>query len=444
MGINSALKAILHAAIPHPLAGYIRKADNATKLDVVVSESTGLEIVDSIDLGIKGADSPSVDAFGRWRVSEPANRIDVEFTYDAMPLIMETITAGGATITHNATTRDVTLAIVNATAGTSASFPSHYAAPYTPGNGQKIDMTGTLDYAGLGGGTTAVFVRNNGVEQVINQGSWNKDLLPDVDWSKSQIFAIDFQSLKTGRVRFGLVRNGIEITCHEIYNDNIRRNGYWQHPNLPLCWRIYNSGGNTVSEIGYFDADNGVGFRYTIPANAGAQMLAICGTVKSEGGLDLFTLTGFPFTASNVATTVTVSTILIPLVSIQLKATFNSKINRGLVIPTALSILSDNPLFYRLVLNPTLTGAAFASVDNNSLVNVDVAASALTGGTVIGAGYAGSGGNRAAPTPPGFTGRVPLSVDYAGAVGDILSVAAIRVGAQNAVAAAALEWKEIR
>jgi hypothetical protein len=172
--------------------------------------------------------------------------------------------------------------------------------------------------------------------------------------------------------------------------------------------------------------------------------LAICGTVKSEGALDLFDVPGFAFSASNVAASVTVSTTLIPLLSIQLKATFNSKNNRGLVIPVDMSLLTDNPIFYRLVLNPTLTGAVFASVDNNSIVNADVAASALTGGTVLGAGYAGTGGVRAAASRTGFTGRVPLTVNYAGAVGDILTVAAVRVGTINAATNAALEWKEIR
>jgi hypothetical protein len=68
MGINSALKAILHAAIPHPLAGYIRNADNTTKLDVVVSEIVDLVALnpltpasyDYIQLGYTGTNLTSV------------------------------------------------------------------------------------------------------------------------------------------------------------------------------------------------------------------------------------------------------------------------------------------------------------------------------------------------------------------------------------------------
>lgn len=434
--INSTQKQILHASIPHPLAGYIRNSDNATKVDVVISEANNLPVV--------AADSAGVDAFGRLRTSLTGQRIDVEFTYDAMPLIMESITAGGGSITHNAATRDVTLAVGDAVDGSGATFPTHYCSPYTPGNGQKIDMTGTLNPANLPGGTVSVFVRNAGADIEIEQTNWNKDFLEDVDWSKSQIFTMDFQSLKVGRIRFGLVRSGVEIICHEIYNDNVRSNGFWQHPNLPITWRIYNADGNTIAEIGYFNADNGIGFRFTVPAHAAATLLAICGTVKSEGGLDLFDMPGFSFAASNQATTIAASTTLIPILSIQLKTTFNSKNNRGLVVPLDLSLLTDNPAFYRLVLNPTLTNPSFASVHDNSLVNVDVAATALTGGTILGAGYAGAGGVRAAATSAGFTGKVPLSVNYDASTGDILTLAAKRVGSTNAAVAAALEWKEIR
>jgi len=436
MSIASHLKKIKAVWTDHPLAGYIRAVDATSKLDVVVSEANTLPV--------SLADGAQLDAFGRLRVAGTGLRADVEFTLDAMPLLMESITAGGASIAHNATTRDVTLAIGDANAGTIATLPLHYHVPYTPGSGQKIDITGTLDAAGIGGGVASIFVRNNGTDVVdLPQTSWNNGV-PDVDWSKSQIFSMDFQSLKVGRVRFALVRDGAEVLLHEIYNDNRRLNGYWQYPSLPLTWRIYNADGNTVMEIGYFNANNGIGFKYTIPANANAQLLAICGTVKSEGGTDLFDIAGFPFSASNGATTVTVSTTLIPLLSIQLKTTFNSKENRGLVIPLDVSFVNDNPINYRVILNPTLTGAAFASVDANSLVNFDVAASALTGGRVLESGYAGAGSARAAATRPGISGRVPLSVNYLGTVGDILTVAAIRVGATNAATGAAMDWREIR
>ena len=187
-----------------------------------------------------------------------------------------------------------------------------------------------------------------------------------------------------------------------------------------------------------------IGFRFRAPIDASHYARAICATVKSEGGGGLLDLDGFPFAAGNGATTKTVSTTLIPLASIQLKTTFNSLANRGLVLPQAYSFVTDQPIYYEIRINPTLTGASFASVDANSIVNVDVAATAVTGGRVIASGYVGAGGQRAGGTEKGITSKIPLSVDYAGTTGDILTICAIRAGAQNAAAGASIEWREIR
>lgn len=392
------------------------------------------------------ADSPSIDAFGRLRVANNGLRADVEFTYDAHPSVMETITSGGATITHNSDTRDVTLSIVNANDGTIATFPLGFYVPYTPGCSQRIDMTGTLDLAAIEGGTASVFIRNNGVDTVIDQEDWlYSSKADDVDWTKSQIFSFDFQSLKVGRIRFALIRNGVEVILHEVYNDNMRSHGYWQHPNLPINWRIYNSGGNTISEIGYFDTLNGFGFRYTIPANANATMLAICGTVKSEGGQDLLDMGGFMFGANMGATTKTVSSTLIPLLSIQLKTTFNSLPNRAFVIAKNMSTFTDQPIIWELVRNGTLTNPSFSSVDDNSLCNYDVAATAISGGRMVGNGYSGGAAKiTATDTNVCETCKVPMSLNYAGDQGDILTIAARKADATDANVAVALGWKEIR
>jgi hypothetical protein len=125
-----------------------------------------------------------------------------------------------------------------------------------------------------------------------------------------------------------------------------------------------------------------------VPANANHSARAICATVKSEGGGDLFSLSGFPFSAFNGATTKTVSTSFVPLVSIQLKAEFNSIVNRGLVLPSAYSLVTDNPIAYELRVNPALTNASFGSVDASSLCNFDVAATAISGGTIVKSEYA--------------------------------------------------------
>jgi hypothetical protein len=450
--VTAALDGTEYGAVTNAIIHGKSTAGGGIFVDVKVSPSGAVQVGGDLDsvgsitntVTTTRADDFYNDSFGRLRTSDTGQRFDVEFTHDAMPLIMETVTSGGATVAHNATTRDVTLSIVNATNGTTATFASRYHVPYTPGNSQLIDITGALNPQNIAGGAASFFIRNNGSEVETPQASWTGAAnVSTINFRYSQILVIDFQSLKVGRIRFGFSRSGVPVLAHVINNDNIRVNGYWQYPSLRPYWRIYNSGGNTIMEKGYGDATNGVGLRYTIPANASATMNAICATVKSEGGKDLFDLDGFPFGISNRVTAKTVSTTLIPVLSIQVQTTFNSLTYRGIVIPNKLTLMCDNPINYRVFLNPTLTGASFVQTDANSAVYYDVTASAISGGILLDDDYAASGGTRSAVTKS-IGGKVPLSVNYAGTAGDILTIAAIRTGTTNATTNAAVGWIETR
>lgn len=393
---------------------------------------------------MRGSDSFSIDAFGRWRTSGKGERFSAEFLYDKQPELFDEIVTGAGTITHNASSRDVTLAVVSADDGSGAHFPQHWHNPYTPVNSQLVDMTGTLDAAGIGGGTAAIVLRNGitATETVIEQADWESPNL-DIDWATSQIFQIDFQSLKVGRLRMSLVRGGLPALVHVITNDNIRVEGYWQYAALPAFWRIYNSGGMTISEIGYADDSNGIFFRYTLPANALAKVQAICVGIISEGGVALLDMPGFQRTADRGVTPVAVSTTLVPVISIRPSATFNSIVNRSLVIPEGFDIATDNAVRYVWLLNPTLTDASWASVNPlTSAVDVDIAATAVTGGHAIASGYVSTGRNTESGSQ-GLLGRAPLSLGNTGSA-DILTLAMVRTLTTDADVLASVHWKEIR
>lgn len=387
------------------------------------------------------------DAFQRLRVSNTDQRLDVEFIYNKQPLLFDEIVSGSGSAVHQANERHVKLLTGSIANGDGAGLYQHFYNPYTPGNSQFIAITGTLNGANLPG-TASLFLRSSvtgsTVEETYSQSTW-VGAVSGVNWQYSQIFLIDFQSLKIGRIRFALDRGGVAVPVKTIENDNERASGYWQLANAPVYWRVYNTAGSTVSEIGYGDAYNAVGFRFTTQAPSAQQFVnAICATVKSEGGGDLLNMPGYKFALGNGAALRTVAASYLPLFSVQLKTTFGAGVNRGVVFPQALSFQNDNPIYYQVLMNPTLTGANFSSVDANSLCNYDVSASALSGGRVIAAGYAGTGAARAAATAIALTGKAPLSVNYAGTVGDILTVAAIRTTATSSASGVSLEWKEVR
>lgn len=396
---------------------------------------------------VQFGDGPNLDAFGLVRTTgKPGERYNVEFIYDKQPELVDEVTAGSGSATHSANSRDVTLAVGDATASDSAALYG-YDVPYTPGSSQLLEITGTLDGAAIGGGTAQLFIRSKTsgsvVETAYDQADWNIDTVGNVDWSTSQIFAIDLQSLKVGRVRFALVRSGRPTPIHAITNDNIRATGYWQTASLPPAWRIYNDATYTYAEMAYGDADNAVGIRYRLPVNASAEMRAICVTVKSEGGVELFSMPGFNRSADNGVAAKTVSTTLVPVLSIRPAATINSIANRGLYIPNGFSIQTNNPIRYVILYRPTLTGASFAAVDATySGMEADTSATAVSGGIVVASGYVATDRN-SATGQSGLLGRTLMRLTRTGTP-DIMTLAAIRTSSSDGATLAEIGWREIR
>jgi hypothetical protein len=91
------------------------------------------------------------------------------------------------------------------------------------------------------------------------QGSWNVDnvnggaggLNPsgfNVDWTKIQLFWLDFQWLGAGRVRYGMFVEGVAIVLHEGGNfDGTLAVPYMRSPVQPLRWEIRQTGAGSGS-----------------------------------------------------------------------------------------------------------------------------------------------------------------------------------------------------
>jgi hypothetical protein len=391
----------------------------------------------------------ATDAFGRFRVSSTGQRLDGEFIYNKQDDYFDDTTNNGTT-THNANARDITLSVSAAADGDFAKIES-YPVPYTPGNSQLIDITGVLDLAAIGGGTCEVFVRTkvsgSVVETTYEQSTWDR-LTSGVDWTKAHIFTMDFQSLKVGTIRFGLVQNGVPIIVKQVNNDNTRNTGYWQLANAPVYWHLYSDGTNSYMEVGYGNDANAIGFRYKITSNASATMKAICCTVKSEGGEALYDMPGLPRAISNGTTPVTVSSSLVPILSIRPKAQFNSKENMILALPKSFQVQTDQPIRVVLLHDGTLAAGSVSWTDvdtTNSMMEYDVSAATVTGGHEVDEIYistAGVGAN-ATGAGVGLLGKT-LLWNRQDSVTGVLTVAAIRTTASDASVLASIRWEELR
>ena len=387
-----------------------------------------------------------LDAFGNQRVSTTGQRLDVEFIYDKMSEFFDEVVNNG-TVTHNANPRDLTFALDDANNGSYASMSSH-PIPYTPGNSQKIDITGVMNLAGISGGSVECFLRSSisgsaADIETVPQAEWASNKT-GVDWTTSHILQMDFQSLKVGTIRFYLVQNGIPNYLGCIDNDNLRDSGYWQLASLPAFWKISTVGGNTVMEMGYGNDDNAIGLRFTVPANASATMKAICCTVKSEGGKSLQELSGLPRSADMGVTSASVSTTLIPLLSIRPRATFESFDNLILAIPKSFNIQASNPVRVVIIHDAVLTGASWADVDTDqSSIEIDIAASAVSGGHEVLSDYVTTEAKNRADNQQGILGKTVLW-NRMGSETGILTIAAVRTSGTNADCLTSLQWEEIR
>ena len=402
-------------------------------------------------VGVSLADTGSVDAFGRLRVSEPVSLFNAQFQYDANSLVFVTSLSGTGSVTKTANETSITLSTGGTANGATAINQTKSYLRYQPGKSQHILMTGVLGaqkanvrsrigyfdandglYFEMDGTNGAAVVQRSStsgspVNTVVLQASWNLDKMDGtgpsgvtVDFSKAQIFHIDAQWLGVGRVRFGFNINGKLYLAHQFLNANVITSPYMNTASLPCRAEITNTG----------------------VAGSTTTMKQICMSVASEGGTN--TPSVLDFSASNGVTAISAGTTRTPIISIRPKTTFNSISNRFMINIQSVDIVNNGvqTIFFEVVYNGTLTGAAFADVDTtNSGVQKDVAASACTNGIVVASGYLG-GGSRATVTIPA-NDVYPFTLDFAGTTPDIFSLCATSFGA-GAATAAAFDWTENR
>lgn len=344
----------------------------------------------------RASDSPSIDAFARWRVSNPQTIFDSKQLYDSQPLFWDDAeTSGsGTNSSHSVNRASTSMSVSNVTAGTRVR-QTKQRFNYQPGKSQLILMTGVIT-SGNAGVTRRMgyFDENNGlflevddttinlvrrsfvtgsaVDTATAQASWNIDTMDgngasgiNLNFNNTQIFVIDFEWLGVGRVRFGFVIDGLIFYCHELLNANVLTAVYMSTPNLPLRYEISNDGTGPAVSIEH-----------------------ICTTVISEGGQQETGIVRSFDTGSTHVDADTAGTIY-AIVGIRLKTTH---ISASIVLKN-ISLISETTDDFRwlLCLNPTIAGTFTYSDLSNSAIQGATGATANTVsdvGTLLASGYA--------------------------------------------------------
>jgi hypothetical protein len=399
------------------------------------------------------ADSFSIDAFGRNRVSNPVTLFASQHIYDESPDFWESVLTGGGTAAHVA--NESCVRITNTTAsGDKVVRQTRRYFRYTPGKSQLVFLTGVFGASkanvrkryGYFDASNGIFaeqtsagmswvrrtnVTGSPVDTSVAQTNWNIDKLDGtgvsgytIDMSKAQILAIDMEWLGVGRVRCGFVIDGKILYCHQFLNANNLSTVYMSTGSLPVRAEIENTAGTA----------------------SGTSMDVICSTVISEGGNDA-ELTSRVRSANNGTSTISVSTRR-AILTIRPKATLNSITNRGLInlIDATVHNTGNQNILIELVKGHSLGGSpSYTSVSATSLVEYDVTGTTITGGETIWSGYgyqSNAGARVEMPLDHLVNSDIPLTLSVAGTSPTLLSIVITSLGTATACASA-MTWREI-
>ena len=401
-------------------------------------------------------DSPSVDAFGRWRVSNPVTLFDASFEYDRQPLLMDWAISSGAAVSYSTLNAMVTVQ-GGTSSGGSAVFQSREYTHYQPSKSLftaqsfvcgtatsvatrrvgRFDTNNGVFLEQTGSGVNLVLRRNTTggvVETRVAQTAWSMDPLngagpsgKTLDLTKTNILWVDSQWLGVGRVRAGFDLGGSVVYVHEFDNANgTQTMPYSRSWNLPLRWS------STKNSTG---------------TDAGIK--AICGAVVSEGGDE--NEHAITLAAGNTAAVTCTTVAIRPVCSIRPAPTFQGLTNRVKVEIDSVEVFaSGNPAqWYLYYTSTTLTPSSWANVSTaNSAVQVNRHA---TTGTVAGGFAVLQGFIAAAGTPVsargavshGLNSKLPLTLSISATAPRTFTLAAVGVGGSASVRAA-FNWREIR
>jgi hypothetical protein len=312
-------------------------------------------------------DSPNLDAFSRLRVSQNTNILDIKHTYDKNPLLVDERISGGTS------TFDKENARVRMTTVSNGDFvvrQTKSRSIYQPGKSQLFEASfGNLlpnkDVVKRVGAFTSsgetpfdsyfdgYFLEYDGVNDIISFQIWksgttifsadsttwnNTEFDPlNIDWSQTQLMLVDYQWLGVGRMRFGMVFDGIVYYFKEHNSTNSEDSVYMSSPNQPIRYEIRQYGGITD----YFDM--------------------ICSGVSTEGPLSngLSQLTTI---IQSGETTLSTSNTKYAFIGYRLKegyASVNSYIDKFIVSNT-----SNHKYFATIEYNPVISSAVWTDIPN--------------------------------------------------------------------------------
>jgi hypothetical protein len=331
----------------------------------------------------------SVDSFGRARVSNQLTLFDSFNRFADNGKFNYSNTAGGTySFISNTASVDST---ITTTSGAYVYSETKKVFAYQPGkslqvlntfvmNPSKTNLRQRIGYFSNDNGIflersdDIYFVKRSSVtgsvvDTKVAQSSWNVDKLDGtgpslltLNLDNPQILFTDMEWLGVGSIRMGFVINGQLIHCHTFNHSNQNtspKGAYMQTACLPIR--------NEIENIG--------------TTSSNSTFKRICSTVISEGG---YQLQGKPRTigiepvGANTVSCATAGTYY-PVNALD-----------GIAVPKQIDVLPISAANYKwkIVQGATLTGAVWANVSSDSIIQYNTnTAATMSGGIDLNSGY---------------------------------------------------------
>ena len=419
----------------------------------------------AIRTGVTFSDSSASSAFSRLRVTDATtiNAYKTIYGVQTGSNDFNNHTNGTASVTFVANSAAYNLSI-GTTSGDYVIRQSKEYHSYKPGCGQIALVTGVLadtknnltqrvgyfddrngiyfEHANSAAGTTTLSwnirtsISNTAVtSETASSANWNIDKFDGtgpsgltLDFTKSQIYVIDFQWLGVGRVRCGFDIDGQLYYAHEFLHSNHTAGVYMSTPSLPIRWEIRNT--NTTT--------------------SGSTLKAICAAVQSEGGTEAESWT-FNFSTGN--TGVTCSTTDKGVVAFRLKGNVNNMHNRTTARLASYNLFGSQSAYYtvyhlanvaQISGTPSWTSVSTAShceyTTNFSLIAGYVANSLPINGGFISTAQGSANGSASALVT---SKKARVYQNYDSTDSEIIAIVAQRIGNQDSVIYASVDITEV-
>jgi hypothetical protein len=410
-------------------------------------DTTNFETVNLADHWGEQADfRPSFTSKNRLKTSPYQTVFFNTFQYGKETDIWDEEVTGGGAAVHNPDASNITMSVGSA-AGDKVIRQTRAVMRYIPGRTSTISfairletpVAGVRRRFGIFDAENGAFFEDNGgvysyvirsktsgsvVENRVLRDDWNGDKLDGngfsqniADPTKQHMIHIEYEWYGAGQVKFAWVIGGETIISHTFNHANVLDKVWSSTPFLPIRVELENVTGAA-----------GIHYLYQ-----GSNSLI------SEGEPEKLGILVSQATATTGRTMASSNTYY-PILSMRLK----SNNLTGIVLPRSLQVATnDNTnVFWRLVRNPTLTGASWTNhADPDSFMQFDLSATAMTGGTNMINGFTIGGGSTL--TDIDDKAILQLGRSSLGTVSDIFTLACASPNT-NKAALAVLNWIEQR